>query len=454
MKLKTWTQALWLIAVFNLTVACSSSHGPGAANGSQTVKNQDDGSSSGGGSFGDESSLKILRWAADDLSQQISNSSPEIYKNLPAGWTQEKLAQVIRDVEPVAKTGELNKVPEISRYGQRLMFNYGKTTEGKAYITATKLFMDAYSHFEVNTRPKQDFYATLEEVKLKLVHEASHLMGLGLTKETDSTEARKFARSVIVALDSDNMECLPASPLPVESYPPMEAQMAGSGLDRTLKSEDTPEEVERQKQEWLREKTRAYVFNRPSGRAAVPSNVQSSCGVNADPGTACSTPRHRFSSGYITVFAPRSYDHSFKLETIRNSVLEGKREYGAEEGFFSWNLVDLRKAVLTPEGYKSDYKYEKESRMNDSFADYQDFIIQRSNASELELRSYPPVQQENWTYYRSRGESKILVAFDKGNITSAKLVIVRDFGKWLEQEAPEINIEVPLTCVRSFKPID
>lgn len=53
----------------------------------------EEGSSSGGGGFGDESSLTILHWAADDLATQIEHSSPEIYARVPTGWTPSTLGQ-------------------------------------------------------------------------------------------------------------------------------------------------------------------------------------------------------------------------------------------------------------------------------------------------------------------------------------------------------------------------
>ncbi len=458
-----WFQTKILICVIGLFAsACSPSqnrqnHGP-----TNAPKNQDDGSSSGGGSFGDESSLAILRWAADDLAMQIENSSPEIYKNLPAGWTKEKLAKIIRDVEPTSKNRETYRVPDVSRYGQRLMFNYGKTPEGTPFITSTKLFMDAYSHFEVNSRPKHDFYATLEEVKLKLAHETAHLMGLGVSKETDMTEARKFALGLMKALDSDNIECLPAASLPRESYPPLEAGSIDSGLDNTKYSEESPEETQRQAQEYLDEKTRAFVFNRPSGRSAQPNNYEARCReLPTNGGTTVRKCRdderdQKYSSGHISVFAPRDYEGSFGLLSVMTTVETGQREYGFPEGYFSFNMIDLRKAVLGEAGYRSNYKYSKEVRMNDSFDDYMDYRILKTSIHELEFESFPALMQENWSNYRSAGMHRVQIGFKDGKVSTAKLVITKDHSQWFDEKVivPEIRIEIPLNCVRSFKALD
>lgn len=410
---------------------------------------REEGSSSGGGSFGDESSLAILRWAAEDLAREISNSSPELYKDLPQGWSRERLAQMIRDVEPTSKTRETYKVPEVSRHGQRLMFDYRRREDGSLYITATRLFMDAYSHYEVNRRPKHEFGLTLEEVKLKLVHEVAHHLGLGLSKETDMPEARRFAKSVLEALDSDNVECLPTNAPPKSVYSPLEISSLGEAG-----AAGTPGD------EFFANKTRAYLFNRPSGRAAVPSNVGKSCkipdGKQGVTISLCSplTGEADTAEG-INVFAPKNYDASFDLKNVKKSVLEGQRGYGFKEGYFSWALIDLRKAVLTEEGFKSDFKYERAALTNSTFYSYMDFFPTKSDATTLELESFPPLKQENWDFYRSQGRSKIQVRFQDGKVAEAKLIVVNDYNLWLDRDKPaaEINVEVPLTCVRSFKPI-
>lgn len=399
------------------------------------------GSSTGGGSFGDESSLTILRWAAKDLSQQILNSSPELYKNLPTGWTQARLAAVIANVEPTVKNQESYKIPEVSRHGQRLMFDYGKKADGTEYITATRLFTDAYASYDVNSRPKQDFYHTLEEVKLKLAHEAAHLMGLGLTKESDLTEARKFSRALFESLDSDNFECLPKNAPPIEVYPPFKAQLSTD-----------PESVA----EILKKSTVAYVFNRPTGHAATPFGIVGICPSATpfdNPAVKC-REEDSYTSSMMDVFAPKSYTERFWIPSVRKSINEGIREYGNKDGYFSWNLIDRRKSVLTDEGYRSNYKYEKQPDMNIQFGDYLDFFIKQSSTESLVLESYPPLQQENWTYYRSQGKAQIHLQFVSGNIVSANLIILKGFNHWLEKTAPnDVHIVVPLKCVRSFKPL-
>ncbi|MBL7672386.1 MAG: hypothetical protein JNM39_18045 [Bdellovibrionaceae bacterium] len=408
---------------------------------------QADGSSTGGGSFGDESSLTILKWASEDLARQIANSSPEIYRDLPNGWTQQKLVDIIRDVKPSVDSPEDYVIPEVSRYGKRLMFNYVSNADGSSFITATRLFLDSYSHYEVNSRPKHEFFKTLEEVKLKLVHEAAHLMALGLSKETDMPEARDFAKGLLASLDSDNIECVPTTAPPKQIYTP---------IDISYLQKNSKEDFEK--------RTIAFVFNRPTGKAAVPRN-----GLFAyDDPPAAYPPGYlpNNSSGHISVFAPRTYDAKFSFPTIVKSIKTGVRDYGYPGGYFSWNLVDLRQAVLTKDGYRSNFDYaimktdptlaieDKTPQMNSKFNDYLDFRIIKNSISNYEIETYPPLQQDPWAYYRSQGKARISINFTDGKIADSKLVILKDFNLWLEKPpSKDLHLEVPLTCIRSFKPL-
>jgi hypothetical protein len=432
-----------------LSVSCARSKPFPEGKAEATLIPKSEGSSSGGGgSFGDESSLTILKWASEDLARQIRNSSPEVYVGLRQGWSQQRLSEVIQNVKPNWNSSEDYALPEVSRYGQRLMFDYGIEANGTPFITATRLFMDAYSHYEVNSRPKHEFYNTLEEVKLKLAHEAAHLMGLGLNKSTDMTEARSFAKALLATLDSDNIECVPTSAPPIEIYAPNEDKTLA-----TIYSGWTKEELQRRTDEYLSKRSKAFVINRPSGRSAVPTNGRRT------PPRDLSFPNAPtevldVSSGYITVFAPRSYDAKFDFPRIVKSIKTGVRDYGYTGGYFSWNLVDLRKSVLTDEGYKSSFDY-KSPQMNSNFHDYLDFRVIRSSLSTYEIETYPPLQQENWNYYRSQGKARISIQLKDGQISAAQLTILKDFNAWLDGTAgKDLNLAVPLSCIRSFKPLE
>lgn len=415
------------------------------------ISKEEGSSSGGGGSFGDESSLTILKWASEDLARQIKNSSPEIYVGLSPGWSQQRLIEVIQNVKPNGNFSEDYAVPEVSRYGQRLMFNYGVQADGTPFITATRLFMDAYSHYEVNSRPKHEFYNTLEEVKLKLAHEAAHLMDLGLHKSTDMIEARGFAKSLLASLDSDNVECVPTEAPPMQIYCPFE--FSDEQKSSPVGSE-TKEDADKRRELFFQQRSKAFVINRPSGRAAVPTNRSKYSNPNDWPVLPGIPLVRDDSSGSISVFAPRSYDEKFSFPTILKSIKAGVREYGDKRGFFSWNLIDLRHAVLTEDGYKSNYVYEGREAEG-KFKDYLDFVVIRNSLSVYEIETYPPLQQDNWNYFRSQGKARISIQLKDGQISAAQLTILKDFNPWLDAPpGKDLSLEVPMTCVRSFKPLE
>ncbi len=415
------------------------------------ISKEEGSSSGGGGSFGDESSLTILKWASEDLARQIRNSSPEIYAGLRPGWTQQRLSEVIQNVKPNGNSSEDFAVPEVNRYGQRLMFDYGIQADGTPFITATRLFMDAYSHYEVNSRPKHEFYNTLEEVKLKLAHEAAHLMDLGLNKNTDMIEARGFAKSLLATLDSDNVECVPTEAPPMQIYCPNEfynEQRDTPGFG------ETKEDADKKRELFFQQRSKAFVFNRPSGRAAVPTNLSKYSDPNDWPVLPGIPLVRDDSSGSISVFAPRSYDEKFSFPTILKSIKTGVRDYGDKRGFFSWNLIDLRHAVLTEDGYRSNYVYEG-PQSNWYFKDYLNFVVIGNSLSAYEIETYPPLQQDNWNYFRSQGKAKISIQLKDGQISAAQLTILKDFNPWLDDPpGKDLNLEVPLTCVRSLKKLE
>ncbi len=369
--MKTLVRFTIALALLTLTLVmgagCQNSSGKGSPK---------EGSSSGGGGFGDESSLTILHWAAEDLAKQIEQSSPGIYAKLPEGWTQARLAQVIRAVKPT-KSGD-DRAPEVERYGLRLMFDYDKAA---GYITATQLFLDAYSSFEVNSRSKASFFATLEEVKLRLAHEAAHLMGLGETKETDTSEARAFAHALLKALDRDNLECVPVG------RPPASAFTEKQKIAATPQALDDVQGL-----------SLAYVIHIPSGRGMVLSNASPD---NKD-GVTLLLDRHRFD-----------------FDVVSRRVRQNFNGLGSEDGTFSWDAVDQRKAVLTDRGFRSEYKYDDQGI--DTHLDFR----QLKNEGQLVFESYPKEMQDNPLFRSSDGRLRITVGTNAdGRIQAAALIHV------------------------------
>ncbi|MGE4132993.1 MAG: hypothetical protein AB7F86_15230 [Bdellovibrionales bacterium] len=151
------------------------------------------GTSVGGGGFVGENSTVILKQSAKGLAQFIRFASPEVFKNLPKDWTQEKLATVIENVRYEPMT-------ERSREGDLLMFDYGVDAKGP-YIVALRPFFVAYSSFPIQFASRESKATLFEDVRLKLAHEVSHLFG---AKEP---QAKIFSKNLMRALYNDNLIC-------------------------------------------------------------------------------------------------------------------------------------------------------------------------------------------------------------------------------------------------------
>ncbi|MGE3683671.1 MAG: hypothetical protein AB7G93_18260 [Bdellovibrionales bacterium] len=151
------------------------------------------GSSSGGGGFVDENSTRILQTAAKGLAKMIRYSSPEIYEQLPEGWTQEKLARIIESVR-------YEPQKEGSRERRQLMFDYGTDNNGP-YILALKPFFVAYSSFPIKFAKGETLSNLMKDVRLKLAHETAHLFDL------NEDQAEQFGLSLLQALLSDTIHC-------------------------------------------------------------------------------------------------------------------------------------------------------------------------------------------------------------------------------------------------------
>lgn len=78
-----------------------------------------------------------------------------------------------------------------------------------------------------------------------------------------------------------------------------------------------------------------------------------------------------------------------------------------------------------------------------------------NSLSIYDIETYPPLQQDNWNYFRSQGKARISIQLKDGQISAAQLTILKDFNPWLDDPpGKDLSLEVPLTCVRSFKKLE
>ncbi|MCB9025990.1 MAG: hypothetical protein H6625_06710 [Bdellovibrionaceae bacterium] len=156
------------------------------------------GSSSGGGGYGDESANLILDEAIERLSQKIHQASEQVYSDLPKGVSRDKLLKIIKNVRREPNT-------QVSRNQRDLMFNYVDSSTEK-YIYATRAFYKAYAGEAIYYGNKKELLAKIEEIEIRLLHEAAHLFKIGNSETTD-LQARRFAVAMHLMFNEDTYFC-------------------------------------------------------------------------------------------------------------------------------------------------------------------------------------------------------------------------------------------------------
>ncbi|MEN0058500.1 MAG: hypothetical protein AAGB31_06675, partial [Bdellovibrio sp.] len=204
----SWIQKAGLLLMVTLFVtACSGGRHSGAlidtsrsstpkTVGSASTPTMAEGSSSGGGSFGDESSMVILNRAVKELVQEIRFINPSA---VPAKFDAEKLIALLQNLKL-----EPNK--SASRYERELMLDYD-ATKGQEHIKVMSLLFKSHASIPVNYLGPYNITPFVDEVKLKLLHEAAHIFGIGTTEKTDH-EARQWAQSFMDQVPYNNLLCV------------------------------------------------------------------------------------------------------------------------------------------------------------------------------------------------------------------------------------------------------
>ena len=145
------------------------------------------------GGFEFQNSRKLLEIASSELAYQILQSQNVIFPNFPQGWTREKFAGTIQNVRPEYER-ESQGINENDQREKR-MFDYGVDENGEAYISALKPYFTYYAHVPVDLDLPwvQDI---IRDIKIKLFHEASHLVW-----NYPNLEADLYARAYVSKLD-------------------------------------------------------------------------------------------------------------------------------------------------------------------------------------------------------------------------------------------------------------
>lgn len=206
------------------------------------------GTSSGGGDFRNQGARDLLRRASQGLAGEIRRASPRIFRELPQGMTQESLAKLIEDVR-------FDENQTARRHGELLGFDYRQDRSGKYYLVATKSVFDELASVNVNTINPQAMEERLLDIKIRLAHEAAHVIGIGRSQQTDML-ARGFGAQLNLALANDMVVCtLPYS----QSSPDWSGRYQ---LDQEMPT-DKAEEV--------RTRSFVWIFNRTNGKGTFVS---------------------------------------------------------------------------------------------------------------------------------------------------------------------------------------
>lgn len=159
---------------------------------------------SGGGGFKFQDANYILDRVQKELLQQLEFAGPDVFELAPRdkftpASAQALYVKLIRNLKR-----DHNQV--VKRYGQELAFNYGTDESGEPYLIAVNGYFDKMSSVVASVMNEAELAPYILETKLRLIHEANHLLGVGLTQETDKS-ARNMAQFMMLQLFTDNIGC-------------------------------------------------------------------------------------------------------------------------------------------------------------------------------------------------------------------------------------------------------
>jgi hypothetical protein len=155
----------------------------------------DGGSMAGGGGYVTENSLRLLKETSQELAHSIRNSTPFVLSKLPSKMPREKLASIIENIRLEPQTDK-------ARDGADLLFDYGVDAKGP-YISALRTYFVIYGAVPMKFQKKEALIDMKLDLKLKLLHESAHLLGLG------EKDAEAFGMEVLRALEADLILCVP-----------------------------------------------------------------------------------------------------------------------------------------------------------------------------------------------------------------------------------------------------
>ena len=157
------------------------------------------GATSGGGGYVTDNSLKLLRSVTAHLAADVRQASPVIFSQvLPANFSQAQLADAIQNIR--IEPDQDNK-----RDGRDLIFDYGVDQKGP-YLKALRSYFWLYGSTAIKFNSPDETAKIAADLRVKLLHEAAHLLNIGTSEATDS-EADLFAFGAMRAMARDSFSC-------------------------------------------------------------------------------------------------------------------------------------------------------------------------------------------------------------------------------------------------------
>lgn len=149
------------------------------------------GTSSGGGGFAQSGTSQLLDFAKNHLADSIAIMPNSFFSEFPEEYNKLAISQIIRDLKFLPTERR-------QRNGQYLKLDYDKN---KKSLIATYDFYVIYNVSSVESLffPEDKVTKVVYEIQQDILHELSHLLGIGVTATTDST-SRFFAISILQSI--------------------------------------------------------------------------------------------------------------------------------------------------------------------------------------------------------------------------------------------------------------
>lgn len=171
------------------------------------------GGSDGGGGFEYPNSKLLLKVVSHKLADDIQSMHHKAFEAFPIGFQRNELVAIIRSIVPMP--GDYIERTNSDGEEEGLMFDYNENFCDKKgcgpRIIALKPFYESYRSIPVKQLEKQtkkeDYYLqTIQDLRERLLHEASHLLGIAKTPKTDF-HGDIFAERVESAMQSQSVVC-------------------------------------------------------------------------------------------------------------------------------------------------------------------------------------------------------------------------------------------------------